>query len=207
MKRITSIFYVCFMMFGIIMFTSCGDDETCSDGLLNQDETGIDCGGVCTACVTCSDGIQNGDEEGVDCGGTDCDACLVGVHGSWESSGANIAAILAPFATKIVANFNTDGTYTVIQTDLEDAEITLSGTFVQSESSVAGIWDITLNQSAPTQLTAKGIFTFDGDLLKYEVAQIDPAITGVTPPTAEAGLGSTSGGFFGTGNIQTYIAL
>jgi len=24
--------------------------ETCSDGILNQDETGIDCGGVCTAC-------------------------------------------------------------------------------------------------------------------------------------------------------------
>jgi len=28
-----------------------------------------------TACATCSDGIQNGDEEGVDCGGADCAAC------------------------------------------------------------------------------------------------------------------------------------
>jgi hypothetical protein len=189
------------------MFTSCSDDETCSDGIQNQDEMGVDCGGVCTACVTCTDGVQNGDEEGVDCGGTDCDACLVGVHGEWESSGTNIATILVPFASKIVATFNTDGTYSVLQTDLAGAEITLTGTFVQSESSVAGVWDITLNQSAPTQLTAQGIFTFDGALLKYEVAQIDPAITGVTPPTAAGGLGSTSGGAFGLGNVQTYIAL
>lgn len=51
---------------------------TCSDGVKNQDETGIDCGGVCTACVveTCSDGIQNQDETGVDCGGV-CTACPI----------------------------------------------------------------------------------------------------------------------------------
>jgi len=189
------------------MFTSCGEDETCTDGIQNQDETGIDCGGECTACITCTDGIQNGDEEGVDCGGSECDACIVGVHGTWESSGANIAPILVTFASKIVATFNTDGTYSVVQTDPEGAEITLSGTFSQSESSVADIWDITLNQSVPTQLTAQGIFTFEGDLLKYEVAQIDPAITGVTAPTAEGGIGSTSGGAFGNSNVQTYIAL
>ncbi len=47
---------------------------TCSDGILNQDETELDCGGVCPACETCNDGIQNQDEEGIDCGGvcTDC---------------------------------------------------------------------------------------------------------------------------------------
>lgn len=207
MKKITSILYVCIMMIGLITFTGCGDDETCTDGILNQDETGIDCGGVCTACVTCTDGIQNGDEEGVDCGGTDCDECLVGVHGSWESSGENIAPLLSTFVTKLVANFNTDGTYTVLQTDLMGAETTLVGTYVQSESSVDGIWDITLNQSMPNQLTVQGIFTFEGDLLKYEVAQTDPAISGVTPPTAEEGIGSTSGGIFEMNNVQTYIAL
>lgn len=52
---------------------------TCSDGIQNGDETGIDCGGSnCDACVSCSDGIQNGDEEGIDCGGSNCDACIVG---------------------------------------------------------------------------------------------------------------------------------
>ena len=35
----------------------------------------MDCGGVlCDACPTCSDGIQNGDETGVDCGGS-CPPC------------------------------------------------------------------------------------------------------------------------------------
>lgn len=47
---------------------------TCSDGKQNQDEEGIDCGGPCEACGTCNDGIQNQDEEGIDCGGG-CDVC------------------------------------------------------------------------------------------------------------------------------------
>jgi hypothetical protein len=51
---------------------------TCSDGIQNGDEEGVDCGGSnCDACVTCSDDIQNGDETGVDCGGSNCDACVV----------------------------------------------------------------------------------------------------------------------------------
>ncbi|SHI91247.1 di-heme oxidoredictase family protein [Aquimarina spongiae] len=46
---------------------------TCSDGVQNGKETGIDCGGPdCDVCPTCDDGIQNGDEEGVDCGGSNC---------------------------------------------------------------------------------------------------------------------------------------
>jgi hypothetical protein len=38
----------------------------------------------------------------------------------------------------------------------------------------------------------------------YEVAQVDPAIAGVTPPTAQQGFGSTSGGAFGQANVQKY---
>jgi len=50
----------------------------CLDGIQNQDETGIDCGGsiCCAPCIaTCSDGIQNQDETGIDCGGTICPPC------------------------------------------------------------------------------------------------------------------------------------
>lgn len=55
---------------------------SCSDGIQNQGETGIDCGGPCAACpATCSDGIQNQDETGVDCGGVTCPACGGGVCG------------------------------------------------------------------------------------------------------------------------------
>ncbi len=57
----------------------CGDDPTCTDGIQNGQETGLDCGGPdcdpCTTDPTCSDGIQNGQETGIDCGGPDCDPC------------------------------------------------------------------------------------------------------------------------------------
>jgi hypothetical protein len=61
-----------------IPFTpSCGA-PTCSDGIQNQGETGVDCGGPCAACPpSCSDGIQNQGETGIDCGGP-CSACVVG---------------------------------------------------------------------------------------------------------------------------------
>jgi hypothetical protein len=56
---------------------------TCDDGIQNGDETGVDCGGSnCPACPpTCNDGIQNGDEEGVDCGGSNCDPCPCAENG------------------------------------------------------------------------------------------------------------------------------
>ncbi len=43
---------------------------TCTNGILDPGETGIDCGGPCDPCGTCFDGIQNGSETGVDCGGS-----------------------------------------------------------------------------------------------------------------------------------------
>ena len=49
--------------------------DSCDDGVKNQDETDVDCGGVCDACQTCSDGILNQDEINVDCGGSNCPAC------------------------------------------------------------------------------------------------------------------------------------
>lgn len=51
-----------------------GGGATCSDGIQNQGETGIDCGGPCAPCATCNDGIQNQGETGVDCGGP-CAPC------------------------------------------------------------------------------------------------------------------------------------
>ena len=59
--------------------SACDGEPTCSDGIQNGDETGVDCGGSCPPCdaePTCSDGIQNGDETGVDCGGS-CPPCDV----------------------------------------------------------------------------------------------------------------------------------
>lgn len=55
---------------------SCPPCPTCTDGLKNGNETGVDCGGSgCPSCPTCTDGIKNGTETGIDCGGSGCPAC------------------------------------------------------------------------------------------------------------------------------------
>ncbi len=61
--------------------SACVVEPTCSDTIQNQDETGVDCGGECAACATCSDTIQNQDETDIDCGGV-CPACPVCGDGS-----------------------------------------------------------------------------------------------------------------------------
>jgi len=47
---------------------------TCVDNMLNQGETGIDCGGPCAPCPSCFDNVQNQGETGIDCGGP-CEPC------------------------------------------------------------------------------------------------------------------------------------
>jgi hypothetical protein len=49
--------------------------NTCGDGIQNNSEENIDCGGPCIACPTCIDEVQNQGEEGVDCGGPCITAC------------------------------------------------------------------------------------------------------------------------------------
>lgn len=60
--------------YGVPTWGDCPIIPTCSDGIQNQGETGVDCGGPCSACPTCSDNIQNQGETGTDCGGP-CPAC------------------------------------------------------------------------------------------------------------------------------------
>lgn len=64
---------------------SCAPCKTCSDGIKNQNETGIDCGGVCAACSSCSDNIQNQGETGVDCGGP-CAPCPTGTNPATQNT-------------------------------------------------------------------------------------------------------------------------
>ncbi len=48
----------------------------CEDGIVNADETGVDCGGLeCAPCPSCNDGILNGQETAIDCGGPNCFEC------------------------------------------------------------------------------------------------------------------------------------
>ncbi|MBK9253997.1 MAG: hypothetical protein IPM42_00770 [Saprospiraceae bacterium] len=155
--------------------------------------------------ATCSDGIQNQSETGIDCGGP-CEACKEGAHGKWKSF--PVAPILANFADSIIAEFKTNNTYVVNQWK-NGSKLDLTGTFTQTKSSTGNIWTVKLNQTTPSVLTAEGIFevSTDNKTMKYEVAQTDPSVAGVTPPTPAGGFGSTSGGAFGVLNIQNYVRV
>ncbi|MBP6566854.1 MAG: T9SS type A sorting domain-containing protein [Saprospiraceae bacterium] len=61
----------------IIIGYKTNTQSTCTDGVKNGQETGIDCGGpTCPVCPpTCTDGVKNGQETGVDCGGPTCPSC------------------------------------------------------------------------------------------------------------------------------------
>lgn len=54
----------------------CTNNENCFDGLKNQDETGIDCGGTCLSCECNKDGKCNNDETCSTCP-EDCGKCGV----------------------------------------------------------------------------------------------------------------------------------
>jgi len=107
-----------------VCFNSCSACPTCSDGLQNGDETGVDCGGSCAACETCDDGTQNQDETGVDCGGATCSACCANDGNVNGDDKVNIADIVQMVdwilndATQVTENLcsgdiDLDGTITV----------------------------------------------------------------------------------------------
>ncbi len=142
------------------------------------------------------------------------------IVGAWVSEGANVAFGLrvAPFKVKkIEATFNENNSYTVVQTDSSDVQTTLSGTYQITESTYtdtltgsptngAKIYTIIANQSTPATITATGIYAVKDGSMRYEVIQTNPALTGVSAPTADGGFGSTS--IAGTKYpiyIQTYV--
>jgi hypothetical protein len=70
--------------FTVLLFVlpSCGNKKidsqkygNCTDDKQNQNEEGVDCGGVCSPCSSCNDGVKNSNETGIDCGGG-CISCV-----------------------------------------------------------------------------------------------------------------------------------
>jgi hypothetical protein len=135
-----------------------------------------------------------------------------GVIGRWQSSGTNVAPLLKNSGIdSIYAEFRTNFTYFVEAFQADGSKTTLTGNYVQQKSAVGSIYTIRLTQNTPTALVSEGIFEvkIDGSVttMDYEVAQTDPNIPGVIPPTPQGGFGSTSGGLFGTANLQKYVKL
>ncbi len=134
-----------------------------------------------------------------------------GLVGQWQSSGSNVAALLVTYfgVDSIYANFNANKTY-YVESFAQGVKVVYTGTYAQEKSGTGNIWNITLNQNAPTAVTSEGIFeitqTGSSYTMKYEVAQTTPNI-GATAPTATGGFGSTSGGALGTANVQTFVQI
>lgn len=156
--------------------------------------------------ATCSDGVQNQGETGIDCGGP-CAACKEGIHGTWKSF--PVAPLLLNFADSIIARFETNNTYVVDQWK-NGSKTTLTGTFVQNKPTSGDIWSILVNQTSPTVLTSEGIFqVYDNDTkMRYEIVQTTPDI-GAGKPTPAGGFGSSTfnGAPLGALNIQEYVRV
>lgn len=119
-----------------------GTTPTCTDGIQNGQETGVDCGGPdCQPCQvdpTCTDGIQNGQETGVDCGGPDCQPCQT--NNDCDAP-TNVAANVASESTAIVTFEGTTDAFEYIvtyQAQGNSAEsVTTSNTYVILDNLIA----------------------------------------------------------------------
>jgi hypothetical protein len=135
---------------------------------------------------------------------TSLDLADTDLHGTWVSTGDDVAPLLAAFMVDTIdATFNADGSYEVVSTDTAGTPTTFTGTYtVDSSTNPASI---TLEQTTPTAVTSEGIWTVDPDgVLYYEVVQTTPD-QGFGAPTPETGFGGTSGpGISANSNIQVF---
>jgi hypothetical protein len=117
---------------------------SCTDGVMNGQETDVDCGGpTCSGCtdgkicslavdctsnvctsnrcqpiVSCTDSIQNQDETGVDCGGTICDACETLTCGNADgSAGIDTKDVLAVVKHIFESQLLTGNSFTAADVD------------------------------------------------------------------------------------------
>jgi len=122
-----------------------GPTSSCSDGIQNGNEEGIDCGGscanACDAAPTCTDGIQNGDEEGVDCGGS-CDPCST-MSTTLEGSITEDMELDPTVEYSLTGTFSVESgatltipAGTVIVADVEDGEETSTYIVIQQGASI-----------------------------------------------------------------------
>lgn len=152
--------------------------------------------------ASCSESSDNG---------TGPDKDLSPIVGQWRSEGENVALLLYSLGyRRIDATFKDDNTYVVVTYDTANATVTLEGTYTTEKSDVDDIYKITINQTKPVALTSEGIFKVDEtknpNEMLYEIVQTQPSI-GATPPTPEAGFGSTNGGALGMINVQKYVKI
>jgi hypothetical protein len=133
--------------------------------------------------------------------------CIFGEH-PWQSAGDDLSVKDSDKASvEIVLNFeDTDGNgelereYITLSRGTDD--IATSGSFELDTTALP--WTITLTQTQPEPATLEGLIEVHDTMLKLEVVQTSPDL-GLTPPTREAGLGSSAGGGLSPGdNVLTF---
>lgn len=127
-------------------------------------------------------------------------------EGSWLSAGANVAPLL-------IGVFNYDSVRVVFGENTVSLTSHIAGaawsapnegTYTVTKSQTGDIHTIDIVYTAFEQSGIFQVVSANPDTLRLEVVQTVPDI-GATPPTVAAGFGSTSGGAFGTTNIQIYL--
>jgi hypothetical protein len=156
----------------------CPACPSCTDGVQNGNETGVDCGGPdCPACPTCNDGIQNGNETGVDCGGPDCPACPVGC----DDTEADLTIVLDNYPGETTWTLkNASGTTLYSGGPYSGAGSTVSETFCL----VDGCYDFQINDSYG-----------DGICCGYGQGSYDITVNGQS---------EASGGAFGSSELTNF---
>jgi hypothetical protein len=115
-----TVWFIALFLTATVLTTSCSSDDdsaeplveaTCTDGIQNGNETGVDCGGDCDPCISCNDGIQNGDETGIDCGGScdPCPSCDDGIQNGDETGvdcGGSCEPCMEAFMEHMTCNIN-----------------------------------------------------------------------------------------------------
>ncbi len=168
------------MILASLLFLACVEDDVTDGAVVDTDDTAADTAGDTGA----SGNVLPG--------------------GTWVSEGDNISALLAYFDfVRVEADFAASS-YEVRATDADGLETTFTGSYTVDLSTVPH--GITLAQTSPSSATSSGIWQVEGTTLTYEVVQTSPS-SGCTPPTPEAGFGSTACGqpIPAGSNVQTFV--
>ncbi len=169
---------------------ACGtpNPDHCTNGTLDGDETGIDCGGSCDACPTCDDNIQNGDETGVDCGGSCPTSCPISYCGSQgnDSSYEYISNVSVGTINNNSGSDNGYGDYTSLATDLELSSsnvINLTPAF--SGTAYNEYWEVYIDYNGDGDFTDAGEEAYDSG------SASSSAVSGTITVPANATVGLT----------------
>jgi len=125
-------------------------------------------------------------------------------EGTWLSAGANVAPLLVAFYDSVSVEFGENTVSLTSHVPGGAWSVPDEGTYTVTKSQTGDIHTIDIVYSTFEQSGIFQVISANPDTMKLEVVQTVPDL-GATPATVTAGFGSTSGGAFGTMNIQIYL--